>query len=182
MFDEVGIPYYCLVFFDGGRKLEHWVAKLSVVVEIVGFSDIRSAAEEKRTGDDKKLMETEESIPYILYWLWYPDVEISHFSIPFSILLSMGKLIRMMSGISSNDTKYSALVANLDAETLSYVSDIVLSPPNSDKYHTLSQRLITQFSDSETQKIKKLLTDLQLGDEKPSHLLRKMKELSNGQL
>ncbi|GFT99473.1 hypothetical protein TNCV_3239271 [Trichonephila clavipes] len=65
------------------------------------------------------------------------------------------------------------LVANLDAETLSYVSDIVLSPPNSDKYHTLSQRLITQFSDSETQKIKKLLTDLQLGDEKPSHLLRK---------
>ncbi|GFT86604.1 hypothetical protein TNCV_5138501 [Trichonephila clavipes] len=88
-------------------------------------------------------------------------------------------------GISSDDTKYSALVANLDAETLSYVSDIVLSPPNSDKYHTLSQRLITQFSDSETQKkkkIKKLLTDLQLGDEKPSHLLRKMKELSNGQL
>ncbi|GFU06395.1 transposon Ty3-G Gag-Pol polyprotein [Trichonephila clavipes] len=86
------------------------------------------------------------------------------------------------SGISSDDTKYSALVANLDAETLSYVSDIVLSPPNSDKYHTLSQRLITQFSDSETQKIKKLLTDLQLGEEKPSHLLRKMKELSNGQL
>ncbi|GFX90170.1 uncharacterized protein TNCV_2449451 [Trichonephila clavipes] len=46
------------------------------------------------------------------------------------------------SGISSDDTKYSALVANLDAETLSY-----------------------------------------LGDEKPSHLLRKNeKELSNGQL
>ncbi|GFX32251.1 retrovirus-related Pol polyprotein from transposon opus [Trichonephila clavipes] len=87
-----------------------------------------------------------------------------------------------MNGISSDDTKYAALVANLDAETLSYVSDIVLSPPNSDKYHTISQRLITQFSDSETQKIKKLLTDLQLGDEKPSHLLRKMKELSNGQL
>ncbi|GFX21961.1 uncharacterized protein TNCV_2428681 [Trichonephila clavipes] len=86
------------------------------------------------------------------------------------------------SGISSDDTKYSALVANLDSETLSYVSDIVLSPPNSDKYHTLLQRLITQFSDSETQKIKKLLTDLQLGDEKPSHLLRKRKELSNGQL
>ncbi|GFW19421.1 uncharacterized protein TNCV_1603151 [Trichonephila clavipes] len=78
-------------------------------------------------------------------------------------------------GISSDDTKYSALVANLDAETLFYVSGIVLSPPNSDKYHTLSQRLITQFSDSETQKIKKLLTDLQLGDEKPSHLLRKMR-------
>ncbi|GFX99022.1 uncharacterized protein TNCV_4301971 [Trichonephila clavipes] len=86
------------------------------------------------------------------------------------------------SGISSDNTKYSAFVANLDAETLSCASDIVLSPPNSDKYHTLSQRLITQFNDSETQKIQKLLTDLQLGDEKPSHLLRKMKELSNDQL
>ncbi|GFU90217.1 hypothetical protein TNCV_3874211 [Trichonephila clavipes] len=61
------------------------------------------------------------------------------------------------SGISSDDTKYSALVANLDAETLSYVSDIALSPPNSDKYHTLSQRLITQFSDSETQKLRNCL-------------------------
>ncbi|GFX07403.1 uncharacterized protein TNCV_4051081 [Trichonephila clavipes] len=58
------------------------------------------------------------------------------------------------SGISSDDTKYSALVVNLDAETLSYVSDIVLSP-NSDKYHTLSQRLITQFSDSRLKKLRK---------------------------
>ncbi|GFU16222.1 uncharacterized protein TNCV_2406151 [Trichonephila clavipes] len=95
---------------------------------------------------------------------------------------SVYSIAQLGSGISSDDTKYSALVANLDAETLSYVSDIVLSPPNSDKYHTLSQRLITQFSDSDTQKIKKLLTDLQLGDEKLSHLLRKMKELSNDQL
>ncbi|GFW40922.1 hypothetical protein TNCV_4369701 [Trichonephila clavipes] len=38
-----------------------------------------------------------------------------------------------------------------------YVSDIVLSSPNSDKYHTLSQRLITQFSDSETQKLRNCL-------------------------
>ncbi|GFT87759.1 hypothetical protein TNCV_4001051 [Trichonephila clavipes] len=99
MFDEVGIPYYCFVFFDGGRKLEHWVAKLSVVVEIVGFSDIGSAAEVKRKGDDK-VMETEESIPYILCWLWYPDVEIGHFSNSILLqflLMSMGKLIRMIS-------------------------------------------------------------------------------------
>ncbi|GFV24418.1 hypothetical protein TNCV_5024431 [Trichonephila clavipes] len=62
------------------------------------------------------------------------------------------------SGISGDDTKkYSALVANLDAETLSYVSDIVLSPPGR-RCPRPSQRLITQFSDSETQTIKKLLT------------------------
>ncbi|GFX13578.1 hypothetical protein TNCV_3136511 [Trichonephila clavipes] len=56
LFDEVGIPYYCFAFFDGGRKLELPVTKLLVFVEIVRFSDIRSDAEEKRTGDDKKAL------------------------------------------------------------------------------------------------------------------------------
>ncbi|GFS63490.1 hypothetical protein TNCV_4610711 [Trichonephila clavipes] len=54
MFDEVGILYYFLEFFDGVRKLEHPVSKLLVVAAIVGFTDTWSADEEKRTGDDKK--------------------------------------------------------------------------------------------------------------------------------
>ncbi|GFT27424.1 hypothetical protein TNCV_1275391 [Trichonephila clavipes] len=97
MFDEVGILYcflfvlFCIVFFDGGRKLEHPVAKLLVVVAIGGFSDTLSAAEEKRTGKDKKVMKAEESIHCILkqleYTLYgttihciYPGVEMGHFS------------------------------------------------------------------------------------------------------
>lgn len=86
------------------------------------------------------------------------------------------------SGITNDETKFSALVANIDGETLSHVSDIVLNPPDTDKYKKLSERLINEFADSEQQKIKKLLTELQLGDERPSHLLRKMKELSGTQL
>ncbi|GFU14914.1 hypothetical protein TNCV_191631 [Trichonephila clavipes] len=80
MFDKVGLLYNFLGFFDGDRKLEHPVAKLFVVAAIVGFSDTWSATEEKRTGDDKKVMETEESIHCILNRLWYPDVEMDHFS------------------------------------------------------------------------------------------------------
>lgn len=86
------------------------------------------------------------------------------------------------SGITSDETKFSALIANIDAETLTHVSDIVLNPPISEKYKALSERLISEFEDSEHQKIKKLLTELQLGDERPSHLLRKMKQLSGTQL
>ncbi|GFX15144.1 hypothetical protein TNCV_2708502 [Trichonephila clavipes] len=41
---------------------------------------LRSAADEKRTGDDKKVIEIEESIHCILNRLWHPDVEIDHFS------------------------------------------------------------------------------------------------------
>ncbi|GFS33841.1 uncharacterized protein TNIN_104571 [Trichonephila inaurata madagascariensis] len=88
----------------------------------------------------------------------------------------------VFSQITQDETKYAALVCMLDPETLSHVSDIILSPPAENKYITLSDRLIREFPDSEHQKIKKLLTELQLGDDKPSHLLRKMKELSGGQL
>ncbi|GFW36874.1 transposable element Tcb2 transposase [Trichonephila clavipes] len=80
MFDEVGILYNFLVFFDGGKKLEHPVAKLLVVVAIAGFSDTWSAAEEKRTGDDKNVMEAEESIHCVLNRLWYPNGEMDPFS------------------------------------------------------------------------------------------------------
>ncbi|GFV96748.1 hypothetical protein TNCV_3388411 [Trichonephila clavipes] len=79
MFDEVGLLYNFLGFFDGGRKLEHPVAKLLVVAAIVGFSDTWSTAEEKRMGDDT-VMETDESIHCILSRLWYPDDEMYHFS------------------------------------------------------------------------------------------------------
>ncbi|GFU33715.1 hypothetical protein TNCV_2047881 [Trichonephila clavipes] len=80
MFDEIGILYYFLGFFDGGGKLEHPVAELLFVAAIVGFLDTWLAVEEKRTGDDKKVMEAEESIHCILNQLWYPGVEMDHFS------------------------------------------------------------------------------------------------------
>ncbi|GFY45152.1 uncharacterized protein TNIN_144131 [Trichonephila inaurata madagascariensis] len=86
----------------------------------------------------------------------------------------------VLSQITQDETKYAALVSMLDPETLSHVSDIVLSPPAENKYVMLSDRLIREFADSEHQKIKK--TELQLGDDKPSHFLQKMKELSGGQL
>ncbi|GFY60968.1 uncharacterized protein TNIN_238241 [Trichonephila inaurata madagascariensis] len=88
----------------------------------------------------------------------------------------------ILSQITQVETKYAALVSMLDPVTLSHVSNIILSPPAENKYVTLSDRLIREFADSEHQKIKKLLIELQLGDDKPSHLLRKMKELSGGQL
>lgn len=72
-------------------------------------------------------------------------------------------------GITSDETKFSTLVANIDAKTLSHVSDIVLYPPASDKYKMIAERPISEFEDSKHQKIKKLLTELQLGDYKPSH-------------
>ncbi|XP_071043040.1 uncharacterized protein [Parasteatoda tepidariorum] len=77
---------------------------------------------------------------------------------------------------------YYSVIAALNSEVLTYVSDIVLSPPEQDKYNILKARLISEFSDSEQKRIKALLSELTLGDDKPSHLLRKMRNLAGRKL
>lgn len=84
----------------------------------------------------------------------------------------------IVSGINQDATKYYCVISALTSDILNYVSDIVLTPPDSDKYITLKSRLIAEFSDSEQRRIKAVLSELTLGDDKPSHLLRKMKQLA----
>lgn len=84
----------------------------------------------------------------------------------------------MVSGITQDATKYYCVISALTSDILNYVSDIVLTPPDTDKYQTLKSRLIDEFSDSEQRRIKALLSELVLGDDKPSHLLRKMRQLA----
>lgn len=87
-----------------------------------------------------------------------------------------------LSGITNENTKYNNIVAAVDPETLTNVSDILLNPPANDRYNILKERLIQEFSDSKNRQIRKLLSELQLGDDKPSHLLRKMRELAGQSL
>ncbi|XP_054721212.1 uncharacterized protein LOC129230994 [Uloborus diversus] len=84
----------------------------------------------------------------------------------------------IVSGITQDETKYYNVIAALTSDILNYVSDIVITPPENNKYETLKSRLISDFSDSEQKRIKAVLSELILGDDKPSHLLRKMKQLA----
>lgn len=84
----------------------------------------------------------------------------------------------VVSGITQDATKYYCVISALNSDILSYVSDIVLAPPQTDKYETLKARLVSDFSDSQQRQIKAVLSELVLGDDKPSHLLRKMKQLA----
>lgn len=78
-------------------------------------------------------------------------------------------------GIVNDLTKFNTVI---DSDILSTVSDIVLTPPAHNLYDTLKAKLIKQFTDSDPIKLKTLFQELQLGDGKPSDLLRKMRELS----
>lgn len=81
--------------------------------------------------------------------------------------------------VTNERTKYFIILADLDAEILSQVSDIVMNPPT-DAYKQIKQRLIDHFSVSEEKRIQTLLTNVEIGDKKPSVLLREMRTLANG--
>ncbi|XP_055928563.1 uncharacterized protein LOC129959698 [Argiope bruennichi] len=79
--------------------------------------------------------------------------------------------------ITSEETMFSHLVAQLEPKVLDDIWDIVKDPsPN--KYTAAKERLLQIFVESENKKIKRLLTGLELGDMLPSQLLRKMRALA----
>jgi hypothetical protein len=80
--------------------------------------------------------------------------------------------------IRSDLSKYNQIVGNLDSDTLSSVSDIIKHPPANDKYITLKNRLTNQFTESDRKKLHTLFSDLSLNDNKPSDLLRQMRNKS----
>lgn len=83
-----------------------------------------------------------------------------------------------MNRVTADKTKYNAIVASIDGSILQQVSDLVLHPPANDRYLALKTRILERFADSDESRLKKLLTGVSLGDKKPSHLLRDMKELA----
>lgn len=88
----------------------------------------------------------------------------------------------VLSNITADETKFHHIVSALDSEISSYVADIIKNPPTKDSYDSLKKRLVEQFADSETTRIRTLLSDMSLGDLKPSQLLYKMKQLSDNKV
>ncbi|XP_037931068.1 uncharacterized protein LOC119665887 [Teleopsis dalmanni] len=83
-------------------------------------------------------------------------------------------------GVTTDQTKYDHVVGSLDSNTLRNIADIIRAPPAVNKYEAVKRRLIQDFVDSENRKLRRLMQECQLGDHKPSHLLRTMRDLSSG--
>lgn len=86
------------------------------------------------------------------------------------------------SKITADATKFHCVVAAIESDVLAQASDIVLNPPEANMYGTLKDRLIEQFSESQNRKLNRVIQELELGDRKPSQLLREMKNLAEGKL
>lgn len=77
-----------------------------------------------------------------------------------------------------DEDKFHLVVAKLGLDALQQVSDILTEPPTEDKYGTLKTRLIGAFEESESRQFQKLVSEMDLGDQKPSQLLRRMRDLA----
>lgn len=80
--------------------------------------------------------------------------------------------------INSDRSRYNTVVAAIESSILHQVSDLVLNPPEAGLYIALKTRLLDVFAESEQSRLKKLLGEIELGEQKPTSLLREMRNLA----
>lgn len=86
------------------------------------------------------------------------------------------------SAITSDSTKFHTLVGSIESNILNHVSHIVEEPPAEGKYEALKTALLNEFVESEERRLRQLLENVNIGDNKPSGLLREMRDLACGKV
>ncbi|GFU40358.1 uncharacterized protein TNCV_4255391 [Trichonephila clavipes] len=80
--------------------------------------------------------------------------------------------------ILNDTTNFNYVLSAVESDILNSVSDLVLKLPENGKYEALKKRLIEVHSEREDSKIRILLHGLELGDQRPSQLLTRMRSLA----
>ncbi|KAI5652170.1 hypothetical protein NE865_00508 [Phthorimaea operculella] len=83
---------------------------------------------------------------------------------------------------ASDESKYQLCIAKLGKQVVMQVADLLKNPPEEKKYDTLKTRLLGTYEESESRRIQKLIGEMQLGDQKPSQLLRQMQALAGDRI
>ncbi|XP_013169518.1 PREDICTED: uncharacterized protein LOC106118894 [Papilio xuthus] len=78
---------------------------------------------------------------------------------------------------TSDDQKFRFVLQQLQATDLRHLTDIMYNPPEAKKYQAIKNRLLAVYDKSEVKNFQQLISGLELGDQKPSQLLRRMREL-----
>lgn len=76
------------------------------------------------------------------------------------------------------NVKYDLVLAKLGKEELSQVADLIDDPPAQQRYTTLKARLLKVFQESAEAQFHKLVKEMDLGQQRPSQLLARMRELA----
>lgn len=81
----------------------------------------------------------------------------------------------------SDVQKAQMVVAQLAKEDIEQICDL-LENPSERPYNAIKERLISAYEESDGKQLQKLLSDMELGDQKPSQLLRRMRNLAHNKV
>ena len=80
-------------------------------------------------------------------------------------------------GITQQKTMFDYIVAGLSSDVAAEVRDLLLKPPEEEPYNKLKAALLKRTGISEQRRLQQLLQGEELGDRRPTQLLRKMRQL-----
>ena len=79
--------------------------------------------------------------------------------------------------IVQDSTKYDYIVGSLSPETAGEIRELLMDPTEGDKYQDIKRALLKQIQMSDQKRLQELLSKEDLGDRKPTQILRSMKQL-----
>lgn len=86
------------------------------------------------------------------------------------------------SGITADRQQFSTVLAAIDPNLLVQLTEILREQPQVGKYLFIKNKLIAHFADSEQRKLNRLLSEMPLGDKRPSELFHEMKRVAGNVL
>ncbi|XP_017487668.1 PREDICTED: uncharacterized protein LOC108376018 [Rhagoletis zephyria] len=86
------------------------------------------------------------------------------------------------SGITSDKQQAETVFAALDPTVIGQLSGVIASMPQQDRFEYVKAKIIEHFADSEQRRLNRLLSELPLGDKKPSELYFEMKRVAGSTL
>lgn len=135
------------------------------------FRDALSAGTSSGTSDGQQSIDASSvfkvGVRVPPFWAEEPEIWFAQVEGQFSI-----------SGITSDSTKFNYVIAQLDNQYSREVKDIIINPPATQKYEKLKSELIKRLGISNEKKTKQLLMHEELGERKPSHFFRHLKDLA----
>lgn len=74
------------------------------------------------------------------------------------------------------------VLVKLEKADIEQISDILFNVTKEQQYNAIKDRLISVYEESESRQFQKLLAEMELGDQKPTQLLRRMRNLARDKI